>query len=173
MVKKVTFLWIAGITLTLLSGCGYHVGKLGHPQIKTIAIPPVQNESMAYNASAEMRTLLSEQFMLDGTYKVKSISKADCQLHVRILEVTFQEVTERSFDEEDEIFVADEWQATVTAEFSVVLPGRKEPLLKPRRVSGSANFQAPGDMDPNRRRGIRQACREAAIKIVEYTTEAW
>ena len=111
--------------------------------------------------------------MLDGSLKVTHLSNADCLIYVRVTEVAFAEVTERSFDQKDAIFVADEWSATVTAEYSVVLPGRKEPLIKTRKVTGTANFQAPGDMDANRRRGIQQACRQAAIEIVEFTTEAW
>ena len=163
-----------GLSLLLFaSGCGYQIGSLMHPQIKTIAIAPVVNDTLAYNASAEMRNLLSEQFMRDGSLKVVSLSKADCQVFVRITQVAFSEITERSYDDEDEIFVPDEWQVTVNAEFSVIIPGRREPLIPRRVVNGRANFQAPGDMDASRRRGILQACREAARQVVEFTTTAW
>ncbi len=171
--KKYCLSALVCVTTLLSAGCGYHVGTFSHPQLKSIGIPPVINETMSYNVSAEMRNLLAEQFMLDGSLKVKHAKKADCLIYVKVTGVSFAEVTERSFDEEDELFVADEWRATVNAEFSVILPGRKKPLISSRSVSGSANFQAPGDMDANRRRGIQQACREAARSIVEFTTEAW
>ena len=93
-----------GLSLLLFaSGCGYQIGSLMHPQIKTIAIAPVVNDTLAYNASAEMRNLLSEQFMRDGSLKVVSLSKADCQVFVRITQVAFSEITERSYDDEDEM----------------------------------------------------------------------
>ncbi len=172
--NKIACLAVIGLGMLLFSsGCGYQVGSLMHPQVKTIAIAPVVNDTLSYNASAEMRNLLSEQFMLDGSLKVVSLSKADCQVFVRITQVAFSEVTSRSYDDEDEIFVPDEWRTTVTAEFSVIIPGRREALVPRRTVTGSANFQAPGDMDASRRRGIQQACREAAKQVVEFTTTAW
>lgn len=159
----------------LLLGAGgcYHIGTIGHPQIKTIAIAKVINETTAYNVSAEMRNVLAEQFMLDGTLKVVSPEKADCILYVRVTEIAFSEVTYRSYEQRDQMFVPDEWQARLKAEYSVVIPGRKTPLVSRREVSGTANFQAPGDMDSHRRRGIQQAGRDAARTIVEFTTEAW
>ncbi len=157
----------------LAAGCGYQVGSLMHPQIGTVAVAPVVNDTLSYNVAAEMRNVLCEQFMRDGSLKVVAMNKADCQVHVRVTQVKFSEVTERSYDNRDEIFVPDEWMATVTAEFSVIIPGRREPLVSARAATGSANFQAPGDMDASRRRGIQQACREVARNIVEFTTTAW
>ena len=56
-------------TLLLLalffSGCGYRIGNLGHPQLKSVAIAPVVNDTLAYNASAEMRGQLAERFQVD------------------------------------------------------------------------------------------------------------
>ena len=54
----------------LLGGCGYQVGSLMHPQVKTVAVAPVVNETVAYNVAAEMRGLLCECFITDGSLKL-------------------------------------------------------------------------------------------------------
>ena len=161
------------LPLLLLTGCGYRIGKLGHPQVRTVAIPTVVNETVGYNVSAIMRNMLAEQFMFDGTMKVVSESKADCLIQVRILDIVRKEVTQSSYNDDDEIFVPDEWRVTITAEFTVVIPGRRDPLIPLRKVTGSAVFQAPGDMDANSRRGIQMACRALAQEMVEFTADAF
>ena len=51
------------LLLTMLfSGCGYKIGNMGHPQLKSVAIAPVVNDTLAYNAAANMRGQLAECF---------------------------------------------------------------------------------------------------------------
>ncbi len=150
----------------------YNIGYLGHPQIRTIAIAPVSNQTTAYNAAADLRNLLNEQFMIDGTYKVKSQSEADCIVYADIIDFTTTKVADTT-DDDEVIYRVIEWQATVTVEFTVIIPGRKEPLIKPRKVTGSILFQSSGDMETSRRNGQKMASRKAAQDIVTYTTEAW
>ncbi|WP_176012167.1 LPS assembly lipoprotein LptE [Victivallis sp. Marseille-Q1083] len=154
-----------------LNGC-YHVGSIMHPQIHTIAIAPVENNTVAYNVSAEMRQLLSEQFMLDGSLKVVSLEEADCILYARVINVAFTEVSGDSYDNEL-TYRPKEWNVIVDSEFSVIIPGQAEPLVSTRKVSGNTDFQVQADMQTNRRRAILQAARNAAQTIVSYTTEAW
>ncbi len=170
--KRFSICLMTAVVLLMTGGCGYRIGTMGHPQIKTIAIAAVKNDTVIYNLSAIMRNVLVEQFMLDGTLKVVSEEKADCILYARIVESTLEEVSESS-SASDRTFEPEEWKINVRAEYSVIIPGQKAALIPLRRVSGSANFQAPGDMDSARRRGASQACRKAAIEMVEFTTEAW
>ncbi len=165
---------MAALVLSGLCGCGYHIGTFGHPQIKTIAIAAVKNDTTVYNLAYQMRNYLSEQFMLDGTLKVVSEKKADCIIYMHITDVTVREVTTTTqYDDRNNNFQPEEWAITVTAEYSVIIPGRKKPLIPLRQVTGTANFQAPGDTDSAKRQGAGQACREAAVMAVEFTTEAW
>lgn len=150
----------------------YNIGYLGHPQINSIAIAPITNQTTAYNAAADMRNLLCEQFMTDGTYKLKSQKEADCILYADIIDFTTTKVTDTTNDDEV-IYRVVEWRTTVTVEFTVIIPGRKEPLIKPRKVTGSILFQSSGDMETSRRNGQKMASRQAAQNIVTYTTEAW
>lgn len=161
------------VLLLFLTGCGYHVGRMGHPQIHSIGIEPVVNDTSFYNASAMLRMALSEQFMVDGTYKVVARSKADSLVCARIVSVTQSAISESSYNNDGDIFTPDEWQLTVTAEFTVIVPGNREPLIRPRTVSGTSQFQSSGGMSSSRHRGLQMACRDLAEKIVEFTAEGF
>jgi outer membrane lipopolysaccharide assembly protein LptE/RlpB len=160
------------ITLSM-AGCGYHVGaSMMHPQIKTIAIAPVKNDTLEPNVSAEMRGMLSEQFCIDGSMKVKSMEKADCIIYCVVTKVETTSTQEDSTNNQMNYRPA-EWTVQVTAQFTVIIPGRAKPLLATRAETGSAIYQVLADHDISRRRGIQMACREAAENIVVDVTEAW
>lgn len=66
-----------------------------------------------------------------------------------------------------------EFRVNLSAEMEVLIPGRSEPLIRKRTVSGSANYQYNVDPQVGRYYGLRQACYDLGGQIVEYTTEAW
>jgi outer membrane lipopolysaccharide assembly protein LptE/RlpB len=175
MIKRnLALLNLAAILIAVsIGGCGYHIGaSMMHPQIKSIAIAPVKNDTMEPNVSAEMRAMLSEQFCIDGSLKVKSLEKADCIIYCVVTKVETTSTQEDSTDNEMTYRPA-EWTVQVTAQFTVIIPGRAKPLLATRTETGSAIYQVLADHDTSRRRGIQMACREAAEAIVVDTTEAW
>lgn len=171
MIMKI-YLPLFSLVLFLFSGCGYHAGSIMHPQIKSIAIAPVVNDTLEPNVAAEMRAALSERFMVDGSLKVKSLHEADCILYCRIKEAKTTATQEDTKDNEQNYRPA-EWGVEVIGEFSVIIPGRKEPLVATREISGTALYQVLADYDITRRRGVYMACWNAAGEIVQYTTEAW
>ena len=156
----------------VLNSCGYKIGSLMHPQVKTIAIAPITNETLEPFASALMRQALCEQFQFDNSLKVKSILSSDFILYGKIFKIKTTATMEDSFDN-SQTYRAAEWGVSVTFEFVVMIPGKKEPLIKRRRVTGFAKYQVAADQAVPRRRGIQQACRNAAEQAVVYTTEAW
>lgn len=169
--KKFVAALCAVSALLLAAGCGYSVGPLGHPQLKTVAVAPVVNETLSYNAAAQMRNLLSECFTTDGTMKLVSMTKADCIVYARITDVKISEVSWS--DSDDEEFQPNEWRCTVQVAYSVILPGRGRPLVSDRSASGSAEFVTGPDLEGSRINGMRQAMFDASKKIVANITEAW
>ena len=164
------------ITLLLLSllvsGCGYRIGSIMHPQVKSIAIAPIKNETMEPDASALLRQALAEQFVVDGSLKVKSLQEADCIVYAQIKEVAVDGVVRTSRDSEMN-FSMSEWRAKTKVEFTVIIPGRTKPLVSKRTVSGSANFQVLTDQSITRQRGVQQSLRDVADKVVQSIVEAW
>ena len=156
----------------LISGCGYHIGTLAHPQLKSVAVAPVTNETLSYNASAVLRSKLTEVFMTDGSLKLKSSSTADCIVYARILKVNFVDISGHVSNTDDD-FLPDEWKVVVEVEYSVIIPGRAKPLIGPRKVSGQAEFVCDTDLEIARNNGVRQALFMVSKTIVSNLTEAW
>lgn len=163
-----TFFSFAGTFLT--TSCGYRMGNMMPPQIKTIAIAPVRNNSREVLAATVMRRLLSERFMFDGSLKLTTMDKADCIVYCQIDSVSQRAV---AWDEEDEEDRPSEFNLTVKGSFVVLLPGRAAPLVKKRSVSGSCTYQFLTDPAIGKESGLTQACLQMANMVVQYTTEAW
>lgn len=156
----------------VFTSCGYHIGSVMHPQVKTIAIADVKNETKEMNLSAIMRQQLSEQFQFDNSLKVKSIEEADCIVYCRVLKVENKSVTWQAQDN-DMIFRPSEFNIEITVEFSVIMPGVSEPLVKTRTLTDSSYYQFNSDPAVGRANGLKQACYRMARQIVEYTVEGW
>ena len=169
---KQALLTIVVLFASFIGGCGYQMGSLMHPQIKTIAIGPVKNETIAPFLSAYMRQALCEQFQFDGSLKLKGLEEADCVLYGKITKIATHGVKEDSYDNL-QTYRASEWRATVTFEFVVVIPGKEKLMVNNRIVNGTARFQVMADQAVTKVRGFQQACRDAAAQAVIYTTEAW
>ena len=171
MNRKILFVIPVIAVAAIISGCGYRIGYMGHPQLSTVAVAPVSNDTLSYNAAAMLRQKLTEVFTTDGTMKLKSISTADCIVYAKITNVTYAESSGHITDDDD--FLPIEWRVTVTVEFSVVIPGRGKPLIGPKTVTGSAEFISDADLENSRTYGLRQALFDASRTIVSNVTEAW
>ncbi|MDD5596732.1 MAG: LPS assembly lipoprotein LptE [Victivallaceae bacterium] len=170
--SRFLLLCTGSVLFVMLSGCGYRFGHIMHPQVKSIAVAPVTNETLVYNASAYLRNKLTEAFMRDGALEVKSLREADCIIYVRVVDVNYRETTPASYD--DEItYRPMEWRIWMTVEFTVIIPGNKEPLIKLQEVTADALFQVQADFFVNRQRGIEQCSWHVARRVVQQVTEAW
>ncbi len=162
---------LALVWVWLLGGCGYHLGFLGHPQLKTVAVAPAVNETALYNVASDMRMMATEAVMQDGTFKLADQSTADCILYLTVKDAQFADVTGDAFDN-DNVYKPKEWQAQVSVAYQVVIPGRGEPLLS-GVVNGVSRFQAPVDVEVSRLRAVRQACYVAAQQVLYALGEGW
>ena len=163
---------LMSLMVIFLSSCGYHMGSMMHPQIKTVAIAEVRNETREVLAGTIMRKQLAERFQFDNSLKITTPEKADCIVMCRILSVKNAGVGWKSTDE-DMTFRPSEFSITVNAEFTVTIPGSAKPLVPLRKVTGSATYQFTADPAIGRENGLIQACYNMANLVVQYTTEAW
>ena len=153
------------------SSC-YHMGSMMHPQIKTIAISTIRNDTREPLLTELARAQIAAQFQSDNSLKLVSKEEADCILYVRLVSVTtsLYRYNPSYLDEE---YRPAEFGLSLSAEMEVLIPGRSEPLIPKRTVAGSANYQYNVDPQVGRYYGLRQACFNLGGQIVEYTTEAW
>ena len=159
----------------VLSGvsCGYyHMGSMMHPQIKTIAISTIRNDTREPLLTELARTQIAARFQSDNSLKLVSKEKADCILYVRLTSVS-NSMRRYNPGYVDEEYRPAEFRVSLSAEMEVLIPGRSEPLIRKRTVSGSANYQYNVDPQVGKYYGMRLACYDLGGEIVEYTTEAW
>ncbi|MBR2509207.1 MAG: hypothetical protein IKB71_05620 [Lentisphaeria bacterium] len=171
MKKYLIFVFAVGLTLFCTS-CGYHIGSTMHPQIKNIGIGKVINDTAIYNASVQLQQLLAEQFMLDGDLKVVNLGNAQTIIYSRIVNIGYTMISGRN-NIDDGIYKPADWEVRAVVEYSVILPGERDPLISKRTVSGTAFFRQQADLETARARAIQMALRDAAKKIVQGTTEEW
>ncbi|MCQ2378654.1 MAG: LPS assembly lipoprotein LptE [Victivallaceae bacterium] len=169
--RKMKYSLALCLALTLC-GCGYRIGYIGHPQLKTIGIGPVTNETLAYNLSTQIRSVLAECFQVDGTMKVTDEKKADCILYAKVVSYKYSEISWSS-DTDDDDLRPNQWRVSISITYSVMIPGRAAPLIKDRTATGSATFMSGPDLEVSRTYALRQAGYEAAKNIVVQVTEGW
>lgn len=160
------------LLLISLSGCGYHVGSISHPQIKTVAIADVKNESYEVLASAILRDVLAERFQFDNSLKLTSLEKADCIVYARIVSVSNLSISWKS-TAKLENYRANEYTLIVKVEYTVLIPGSAKPLVKKRNAAGGSTYLFAHDPAIGRSNALKQCMLKVADSIVAATTEAW
>ena len=171
--KAVAVCALAFCCVFFAASCGYyHMGSMMHPQIKTIAISTIRNDTREPLLTELARQQIAAQFQSDNSLKLVSKEEADCILYVRIVSVSNSMRRYKPSYEDDDYRPA-EFHISVSAEMEVLIPGRSEPLIKKRTVSGDSNYEYNVDPQVGRYSGLRQACFDLGGQIVEYTTEAW
>lgn len=160
------------LSAMLLPGCGYHLGSISHPQIKTVAVADVKNETYEVLAATFLRNILAERFQFDNSLKLTSMDKADCIVYARVMNVANRDIVWR-YNRKDEDYRAHEYQITVTVEYTVRMPGRAEPLVPKSSVTGSSLYLFSHDPAIGRVSALKQAMLRISNQIVAATTEAW
>ena len=127
MKVKISILFFAAAFF--LGGCGYRIGFTGHPQINSVAVAPVTNETLLFNAAGTLRSLLCERIMNDGTYKLRREADADCIIHARVVKADFSEISWSSDEDITGEYFPEYYKVKVEIEYSLILPGRVKPLV--------------------------------------------
>ncbi len=170
--KKLSALAIFVFLAIFTTGCGYRMGSMMHPQIKTIAIADVKNDTKEPLLTEIMRGQLAEQIMTDGSLKLVSKEEADCVLYCHIRNIS-QINTRDDSDDGQDTYRPSEFSITVIGSFVVKIPGRSGDLIPMRNISGTARYQYESDPQLAKFSGLKQACLNFARFAVQYTTEAW
>ncbi|MBQ9338431.1 MAG: hypothetical protein IJS14_14165 [Lentisphaeria bacterium] len=155
-----------------LPGCGYHVGSLAHPQLRTIAIADVKNETYEVLAATLLRNVLAERFQFDNSLKLTSLERADCIVYARILKVSNASVSYRNFNKVED-YRPNDYVLTITVEYTVLMPGKPKPLVPKKTTSSTCLYQFTHDPAIGRENALRQCVLRISNAIVSATTESW
>ena len=160
------------LAMLSISGCGYHLGSITHPQIKTVAIADVKNETYEVLAAALLRDVLAERFQFDNSLKLTSLEKADCIVYTRITNVYNSSISWRNTNKV-ESYRANEYRLAVTVEYTVLIPGAAKPLVPKSFATRSSVYLFAHDPAIGRVSALKQCLLRISDVIVSATTEAW
>jgi len=166
------FLAAAASMVLLFPECGYHLGSIAHPQIKAVAIADVKNETYEVRAASLLRGILAERFQFDNSLKLTSLDKADCIVYARVINVSSRDIS-WNYNSKIEDYRANEYRLDVSVQFTVLMPGRAQPLVPTRTVSGTSIYLFALDPAIGRVGALKQALLRISNQIVSATTEAW
>jgi hypothetical protein len=170
-------LFLVGLMALFAGGCGYHHGSLMHPQLKTIAIGTVDNQTGDPRLAMYVRQRLPEALQKDGSLRlVSSRDEADCVVHTAIKKYKVKsigEVEAESGEDRQRFNRTSIFGVSVAIDYQLEIPSRAEPLLPVKEVNGEAEYSELADASRVREDGLRQAIYQAAEQIVSGITEAW
>ena len=158
----------------ILSGCGYNVGYISHPQIKTVGIGKIKNLTDEPRLASYMREKLKERFIVDGSIKFVSSDKADIIINGSITGYNVKTSGSVSSDqrEDDAVgFFATIYRTTINFEYDVKT--RKQWDVQSAKVSGYADYTELIDQQEEKRNSLKRAAYEVSKQVVSNITEAW
>ncbi len=163
------------LTIFLLSACSnYKVGRLMHPQIRTIGIGHIKNDTDQPRLSLFMIEKLKERIMQDASLRVVPVEEADIILTGTI--VGYKTDT-RGYEHQDrrekdnDAFFATIFRASITFKYEVKT--RKQWDLLSDTVTEGADFTEIVDQFEEQTNAFRRAAYEVSKKVVVQITEAW
>lgn len=177
--KSLSSLILSVVLVTLMSSCrGYHVGSLKHPDIDSIAVMPIENESNRPQLSIDVQSGLRMAIQGDGTYKLKNSKQADCIIYAKVLEgrtvgigTTYRADSKDNDDGNN--YGTTLYKYVMTVEYTVLIPGQNRPLIKTAVATGENRFSAMPDIEQSRVLAARNAADDVAKIIISNITEAW
>lgn len=169
--KRNSFLLL--IALLLFSGCGYQVGYINHPQIKTVGIGKIKNLTDEPRLTTYLRAKLKERFMFDGSIKFVSSDDADIIINGEITDYKVNTTGSVSSDQREKGngFFATIYRTTINFKYDIKT--KKQWDVQSGTASGYADYTELVDQLEEKRNSLKRAAYEVAKEVVTNITEAW
>ena len=170
--SKIIFLLAAVLFLT---GCsGYKIGRIMHPQIKTVAIGKIVNKTDQPRLALYMKEKLKERFMQDASVKVVRLDQnPDIIISGKVSDyrIYYSGTVDQDQEEEENGVFSNISRAHLTFNYEVIT--RKQWDIRKGTVTESSEFTEIIDQLEEKRSALRRAAYEVSKKVVVQVTEAW
>lgn len=160
-----------GLLLFLLPGCtGYRLGSMLPPDINTVFIPTIVNDTREPNVEGDITQALVEEIQKDGSLRiVNDETIADSILNVRLIDYRLQPIDYDSLQETR----ANEYRLHLEAKVSLIRRATNEVIGEFPSVRGDTDFLFNGDLTTTKRNNLPRAADDLAHDIIERIVEAW
>ena len=160
MARRISVLGLICI-LSLLTGCGYHLGGKQPPQmagVKNIYVPMPKNLTAYPRLEAQAANHLIDALIADGQYRISSFEDADAKLTTTISAVSYRQLRPSRRD----LLRPEELQMEVNVSWNVLsLKGDTHRTL----LSGSKKGRTRYFQDPNLQTAQRNAFPDALSRV--------
>jgi hypothetical protein len=176
MLRNLKLFLASLVAVVGFAACGYHHESLAHPQIRSVAIGAIDNDSEDPRLAILMNEALKEAVMHDGSFRLVAVEDADVIITGRFGEIKQQGIGFRRGDkatdkDSSDTYRNDSYRSNLN--FDYKLQTRKELLIKQTSRSESAEFVESLDFQTDRREALKVACRRLAGKVVVSLSEGW
>ncbi len=169
--RLLPILALAGGLALLLPGCvGYRLGSMLPPDIKTVYLENLDNQTNEPLVEQDIMQALVEEIQQDGSLRVvRDPGEADAVLRVSL--VGFR-LAPLAFAD-DNATLTEEYRLNLTAAVELERTDTDEVLVANPSVRGEADFPFSGDLTTTKRQALPDAAEDLAHDIVETLVETW
>ncbi len=157
------------LLLSLLPGCGYHLGGLRCNALKdkeTFCVNMFANYTTQPGVSMQMTTALADLLQRDGSFRMASPSECDFKVDGTVTSIGLNSLTADSRDS----YISTEIGLKVNVSY-VVTDGRtSKVLMRGSTTAQGSYFNTSGNVQSARESALSYATRKAAENIVYQLT---
>lgn len=157
--RRLALLWLP---LTLAC-CGYSVHALLPPDLKTIFVQPVENQTAQPNLDVQLTTLLIQGFTRDGSLRIADLKQANIVLQCKL---DGYEKLPQTYGANQDITT---WRVTMQAEVSAQDEVKSQALWS-GTVPVTIDYDAATQTEDQ---GIQLGLQKLTTEIIRRTLIAW
>jgi hypothetical protein len=159
--------WTVGFVVGAagIGGCGYSLTTRLPSHIRTIAVPPFQNESLEYGLEEEITQAVIDKFTEDNNLRVVLEDRADAVVYGTI---TSYKRRVAGFTAQE---IANEYEVAITINVVVRDRIKSKDLWEEEGMVRTINYFV--DQVESEREGREGAVRQIAEDIVSRTVQGW
>jgi hypothetical protein len=170
---------IAAGVLLAAAGCQYQWGPVAHPQIRSLGVGLLGNDTRESSASATLRGKIAEAVSKEPGMTLAQPDQADAVVEGRVVTISQHQLaraklrSDADVRDKADVYQTSLYRLEVTVEYEVRIPGYAKPFIERRQVIGQADMGNWPDPQIPRASALSLALADAATQIVATVTEAW
>ncbi len=164
-----TLIPAGALLLSLLPGCGYHLGGLRCAPLKdmdTFCVNMFENYTTQPNVAMQMTTALADQLQRDGSFRMASPSECDFKIDGAVKSIQHESLMADRRDS----YISSEIGMTVYVDYVVTDCRNNKVLMQSSTSAQSSYFNTSGNIQSARESALSYATRKAAENIIYQLT---
>jgi len=165
--------WLILPVLSLISGCGYHIGAPYDPEIRSVHVPIFTSDLFRRDINIELTEAVQKEIRSRTPYQLSTADRADTRLIGHVVEVNKSVLGETSFDDPRQLQLAIGVEILWEETFGGQLLARQTLPIDPqtRQLLTQSNF-AP-EVGQSYATAKHEAITRLARRIVDMMESPW